>query len=107
LGLTNDTACVDGFFNGWKDWCSPNAKECIQNFVLGDFPEMILNNHKQYIAGKEAAPDEYSVCPAGNLSGWKQVGYSEHPDMERMSNTWGPFYFLSVIQKIMNSKNVR
>jgi hypothetical protein len=44
--LTNATACVDGFINGWKDWCNKNAKDCVQLVTgkgEGYLPGMLYN----------------------------------------------------------------
>jgi len=67
--VTNTTSCLDGFFQGWRDWCSSNAKHavgCIGNLTLGDFPDTLLKAHQQYIAGQKAANNIYStICPVG------------------------------------------
>jgi hypothetical protein len=48
----------NGFFNDWKNWCSKHAVDCVQNFTIGDFPEMIVKVHEQYLAGVKAAIGE-------------------------------------------------
>ena len=53
--VTNTTACIDGFFNGWKNWCINHTVNCVKNFTLGGFPEMIITAHQQYLAGEKAA----------------------------------------------------
>ena len=35
--VTNTTACQNGFFDGWKNWCVNHAVNCIGNMTLGDF----------------------------------------------------------------------
>ncbi|MFZ0512304.1 MAG: hypothetical protein WAM14_11915 [Candidatus Nitrosopolaris sp.] len=71
--VTNTTACKDGFLNDWKNWCSNHAVDCVQNFTIGDFPEMILSAHQQYLAGSKAATGN-SMCPIGEnaafCAGW-------------------------------------
>jgi hypothetical protein len=71
--VTNTTACIDGFFNGWKNWCSNHAVDCVQNFTIGYFPEMILKAHEQLLAGEKAATGN-SMCPIGEnaafCAGW-------------------------------------
>jgi hypothetical protein len=79
--VTNSTACLDSFSNGWKNWCSNNAKDCVGNFTLGEFPEMILSAHQQYLAGKKAGQnygDKYFICPGSNQAFCQ--GYSESVD---------------------------
>jgi hypothetical protein len=44
-GVTNTTACQDGFFNGWKNWCSNHAVDCVQNFTIGDSFNLTLAWH--------------------------------------------------------------
>jgi Tfp pilus assembly protein PilF len=67
--VTNTTSCLDGFFQGWRDWCSSNAKHavgCIGNLTLGDFPDTLLRSHQQYIAGQKAANNiDSTICPVG------------------------------------------
>ena len=67
--VTNTTSCLDGFFQGWRDWCSSNAKHavgCIGNLTLGDFPDTLLKAHQQYIAGQKAANNiDSTICPIG------------------------------------------
>jgi len=66
--VTNTTSCLDGFFQGWRDWCS-NAKHavgCIGNLTLGDFPDTLLRSHQQYIAGQKAANNiDSTICSVG------------------------------------------
>lgn len=78
--VTNTTACIDGFFNGWKNWCINHAFDCIQNFTIGDFPDMIVSAHEQYLAGAKAANDSgNSMCPIGQNAafcrGWDNNNY--------------------------------
>jgi hypothetical protein len=79
-GLTNRTACVDGWFNGWKDWCNNNAKGCLQNLLVGKFPAMILKAHEQYLAGEKAANNSgTSMCPIGSNAAFC-AGYDNNND---------------------------
>jgi hypothetical protein len=36
--ITNATACLDGYLNGWKHWCVSNAKTCADFTTYGMFP---------------------------------------------------------------------
>jgi hypothetical protein len=63
--VTNTTACINGWFSGWKDWCSNHAVDCVENITLGDFPNMILQSHKEYLRGYNAANGSDSMCPIG------------------------------------------
>jgi hypothetical protein len=79
-GLTNRTACVDGWFNGWKDWCNNNAKGCLQNLLVGKFPAMILKAHEQYLTGEKAANNSgTSMCPIGSNAAFC-AGYDNNND---------------------------
>jgi hypothetical protein len=73
--VTNTTACEDGFFAGYKDWCIHHAVDCVENMTIGDFPDMILKAHDQLLAGENAANGSgNSMCPIGNnavfCNGW-------------------------------------
>jgi hypothetical protein len=64
--VTNVTACEDGFFAGYKDWCINHAVDCVENMTMGDFPDMILKAHDQILAGAKAANSSgNSMCPIG------------------------------------------
>ena len=79
--VTNMTACEDGWYDGYKIWCNNHAVNCVQNFTLGKFPEMVLNAHSQYLAGKQAGQkygNNYFICPGSNQAFCK--GYSESLD---------------------------
>lgn len=44
------TSCLhEGFYSGWKDYCLNNAKDCVQEFILGDSPEMAFKAHQEYL----------------------------------------------------------
>ena len=90
--VTNTTSCLDGFYQGWKDWCSnsKHAAGCIGNITLGNFPDTLLRAHQQYIAGAKMANNVSSpICPIGENAafclGWannntnEDEGCSEEP----------------------------
>jgi hypothetical protein len=62
--VTNTTACNDGYIAGYKNWCVNNTKNCAENFITGDFPDIILKTHQQYLLGSKAATGK-SMCPIG------------------------------------------
>jgi hypothetical protein len=65
--ITNVTACKDGFFTGYKEWCTNHAVDCVGNITMGDFSDMILKAHDQLLAGENAANGSgNSMCPIGN-----------------------------------------
>ena len=73
--VTNVTACQDGFFNGWKNWCSNHSVDCVENITIGDFPDMILKAHQEYLRGYNAVNGSgNSMCPisenAAFCHGW-------------------------------------
>jgi hypothetical protein len=45
--VTNTTACKDGFFVGYKNWCINHALNCVGNITMGDFPEMLVKAHQE------------------------------------------------------------
>ena len=64
--LTNVTSCIDGYYNGWKSYCIRDAKDCVQNFILGDFPKMAIKAHHEYIRGNTTANGSgTAMCPIG------------------------------------------
>jgi hypothetical protein len=38
-GVTNQTACIDGYVNGWKAWCKTDMNDCLEAVLSGDFPD--------------------------------------------------------------------
>jgi hypothetical protein len=95
---TNTTACQDGFYNGYKNWCINHAVDCVENITIGDFPPMILQAHEQYLAGAKAANDSgNSMCPIGeNIAfcrGWDNNNgdYGDWDCGDAYDNYTGPF----------------
>jgi hypothetical protein len=39
-GVTNETACADGNVDGWKAWCKTDIKNCLDNVLNGNFPDI-------------------------------------------------------------------
>ena len=97
--VTNVTACKEGFFIGYKNWCINHAVNCVQNITIGDFPPMILQAHEQYLAGAKAANNSgISGCPFGEntayCSGWNSNNGPDYGnwdcDFDKYNYT-GPF----------------
>jgi hypothetical protein len=64
------TACEDGFFAGYKNWCINHAVDCVENITIGVFPDMILKAHQEYLRGYNAANGSgNSMCPIGDAKG--------------------------------------
>jgi hypothetical protein len=71
--VTNTTACEDGFFAGYKNWCINHAVDCVENITIGDFPDMILKAHQGYLRGYNAANGSgNSMCPIGENTAFCQ-----------------------------------
>jgi hypothetical protein len=95
--VTNTTACQNGWFSGWKDWCINHAVNCVQNITRGIFPPMILQTREQYLAGAKAANGSgISMCPIGEnaafCTGWDSnngVDY-DHECCDAYINYTGP-----------------
>ncbi|MGC2573352.1 MAG: hypothetical protein WA364_17700, partial [Candidatus Nitrosopolaris sp.] len=49
--VTTQTACENGFYDGWKVWCIHNAVNCVGNMTLGYLPDLLLKTHEQYQKG--------------------------------------------------------
>jgi hypothetical protein len=54
-GVTNTTACTHGWYQGYKQWCLNHAVNCVQNIMMGDFPDMIVKAHQEYLRGYNTA----------------------------------------------------
>jgi hypothetical protein len=73
--VTNSTACMDGYVNGFKHWCQQNAKDCVDIVTKcgngGCAPSIYINENKTAI--KEAS----SGTPESRLLGtWNFVNKS-------------------------------
>jgi hypothetical protein len=42
--VTNRTACLDGYLNGWKNWCNDDLSLCAKFVVSNVFPGVFANN---------------------------------------------------------------
>ncbi|MGC2575030.1 MAG: hypothetical protein WA364_26260 [Candidatus Nitrosopolaris sp.] len=40
--VTNTTACEDGWFTGYKNWCAKNSMDCVNNITQGIFPDFLV-----------------------------------------------------------------
>jgi hypothetical protein len=79
--VSNKTACEDGFYNGYKNWCINHAVDCVQNITIGDYPVMIVKAHEQYLAGANAANGSgNSMCPIGANAAFCQGWDSNNGD---------------------------
>jgi hypothetical protein len=41
--VTNMTACLDGYMDGWKHWCKTDTKDCADYISNGIFPGSRIN----------------------------------------------------------------
>ena len=39
--VTNSTACIDGYANGWKHWCMSDTKDCATMTTQGTLPGLL------------------------------------------------------------------
>lgn len=99
--VTNTTACQDGFFIGWKHWCTNHAINCVGNMTLGYISDIVIKimtkTHEQYNMGYNAANgSNLNVCPIGEnaafCTGWNNYN-DEHNDAEceKSASYSGPF----------------
>jgi hypothetical protein len=72
--VTNTTACEDGWFNGYKSWCTNHAVDCVGNITSGYFPDLLIKTHQEYQRGYIASNGSYNLCPIGEnnafCTGW-------------------------------------
>jgi hypothetical protein len=38
--VSNSTACIDGYVDGWKHWCNIDMKDCLADILVGYFPDV-------------------------------------------------------------------
>jgi hypothetical protein len=46
--VTNSTACIDGYFQGWQHWCKSDLKDCGQFTMEGRLPGALISGHNLY-----------------------------------------------------------
>jgi hypothetical protein len=59
--VTNSTACVDGYVQGWQHWCKSDTKDCVEYMMEGRLPGAIISAHNVYDDGTRI---ELSSCAA-------------------------------------------
>jgi hypothetical protein len=69
--ITNQTACIDGYINGWRDWCNSDEKWCAFLVTKDIFPGIIFNattanTFEPYASGYSAPPPTTNA--SGNLT---------------------------------------
>jgi hypothetical protein len=57
--VTNSTACIDGYTQGWQHWCSSDLKDCGQFTMEGRLPAALISGHNLY----HIADDNYVKLP--------------------------------------------
>jgi hypothetical protein len=46
--VTNSTACIDGYIQGWQHWCKSDLKDCGQFTMEGRLPGALISGHNLY-----------------------------------------------------------
>jgi hypothetical protein len=46
--VTNSTACIDGYIQGWQRWCKSDLKDCGQFSMEGRLPGALITGHNLY-----------------------------------------------------------
>jgi hypothetical protein len=46
--VTNSTACIDGYIQGWQHWCKLDLKDCGQFTMEGHLPGALISGHNLY-----------------------------------------------------------
>ena len=46
--VTNSTACIDGYIQGWQHWCKSDLKDCGQFTMEGRLPGALISGHNIY-----------------------------------------------------------
>jgi hypothetical protein len=46
--VTNSTACIDGYVQGWQHWCKSDTKDCVDFMLSGHFPGGLIYGKNVY-----------------------------------------------------------
>jgi hypothetical protein len=46
--VTNSTACLDGYIQGWQHWCKSDTKDCVEYMLEGRLPGALISGHNLY-----------------------------------------------------------
>jgi hypothetical protein len=95
--VTNKTACISGWYDGWRQWCTNHAVDCVGNITRGDSPPIVSQLREQYLSGARAANGSAnSMCPIGSNAafchGWDYnttIDY-DHECGDEYANYTGP-----------------
>jgi hypothetical protein len=71
--VTNSTACIDGYVQGWQHWCKSDTKDCVDFMLSGHFPGALIYGKNVYhgtdgnyikLTGIPAIPPRPSTVPS-------------------------------------------
>jgi hypothetical protein len=108
--VTNSTACLDGYIQGWQHWCKSDTKDCVEYMLEGRLPGALISGHNLYhtadgnyirLGPKGAGPTipdlSKGVCPPGKFLD-KTIGIYTcrsihraqelHPNVKLLNNQW-------------------
>jgi hypothetical protein len=59
--VTNVTACMDGYVNGFNHYCKEHVKDCAENTINGNIPTYGINHNKTAIKLASSNPQSKLV----------------------------------------------
>jgi hypothetical protein len=111
--ITNSTACIDGYIQGWQHWCKSDLKDCGQFTMEGRLPGALISGHNLYHTADgnyiklrgilyippkpPTAPDlSKGKCPPGSYLDQTSGIYTcvpknireLHPNVKLLNNQW-------------------
>lgn len=77
VGVTNTTACVDGYVNGWKHWCLEpyNAPYCVNLVTGGAFPGSFINDNKRLLADMAMMIGTWNFVNESNMTSAHKITF--------------------------------
>jgi hypothetical protein len=46
--VSNSTACIDGYIQGWQHWCKSDLKDCVEYMMEGRLRGTLISGHNIY-----------------------------------------------------------
>jgi hypothetical protein len=112
--VTNSTACIEGYIQGWQHWCKSDLKDCGQFTMDGRLPGALISGHNLYHTAdgnyiklrgilpipprSPTAPDlSRGKCPPGTYMDRTlgiytcrsiQKAQELHPNVKLLNNQW-------------------
>jgi len=65
--LTNKTACLNGYVDGWKQWCNTDLSLCAKFFLSNVFPGALADNESSVNICLKNASDDVPNNDSSNI----------------------------------------